>query len=57
MKANFIKVTDESTAEMLIKLGYQLVQKDPSCWTFLNDTEKPRIFDEKKVAYTNVLTI
>lgn len=57
METNFIKVTDEETAETLIRLGYQLIQKDTSCWTFLNDTEKPHTFNEKKVTYTNVLTI
>ena len=54
---NFIKVTDKETAEKLKELGYQLVQSDGSGYTFINDATKPQTFDEKKVAYTNILTI
>lgn len=58
MNKNFIKVTDKETAEKLIALGFQLLQKDNTAWTFLNDTTKPLNFSaEDKVAFTNVLSV
>lgn len=59
-KKNFIKTTDQKTADTLISLGFQLVSQNNGVYTFLNQSSKNFNFDEvdqKKMAYTNTLNI
>lgn len=60
MKQNFIKTTDESTAEKLIHEGFKLVSKIGQVYTFLNDASETFHFenvDKKHIAYSNVLNV
>ena len=53
----FIKTRDKDTIERLVKCGYQMVSKDKSgLCTFLNKKGKAT-FDEKKVVYSDILTV
>lgn len=54
-KALFIKTTDEETYKALKAEGFQLVDSANGAWTFVNDVEKPLVFDNKKIAYSNKL--
>lgn len=59
-KQNFIKTTDQETAEKLISAGFQLVSQSGSVYTFLNQSSnnfKFDVTDKKKVVYTNTLNI
>lgn len=59
-KKNFIKTTDEETAEQLLVAGFQLVSHNGNAYTFLNQLPKNFTFnevDKKKMAYTNTLNI
>lgn len=53
----FIRTTDRETIENLKRLGFQLVSESNGVFTFINDTNKPITFDNKKLAYTNNITI
>lgn len=60
MKQNFIKTTDESTAEKLISEGLQLVSHIGQVYTFLNEPAKTFRFedvDKSQIAYSNVLNV
>ena len=60
MKQNFIKTTDESTAEKLISEGFKLVSQVGQVYTFLNDMPESFHFDsvdKKYIAYSNVLNV
>lgn len=55
----FIKVFDQTTAQLLINSGFQIVSKEPNQWTFLNDIGKLN-FDEidlKKMHFCSNLSI
>lgn len=54
-KMNFVRTTDEETANRLLELGFQLIEKDSTSWTFLNSTVAHFDEDSKKVVYTNIL--
>jgi hypothetical protein len=54
-KALFIKTTDAETSKALQAEGFQLVDSANGIWTFINDIEKPLMFDNKKMAYSNKL--
>ena len=59
MKQNFIKTSDESTAEMLKNLNYQQVDFSNGIYTFLN-TDKIQFsddIDKSKIQYSNNLCI
>ena len=59
MKQNFIKTSDKSTADILLKLGFQQVDFSSSIYTFLN-TEKMQFsddIDKSKIQYSNNLCI
>lgn len=53
----FIRTTDRETIENLKRLGFQLVSESNGVFTFINDTNKPITFDNKKLAYTNNIII
>ena len=60
MKQNFIKTTDESTAEKMINEGFKLVSHVGQVYTFLNDAPESFHFDsvdKKHIAYSNTLSI
>ena len=57
MKQNFIKTSDESTAETLRELIYQQVDFSNGIYTFLN-TDKINFsenIDKSKIQYSNML--
>lgn len=57
---NFIKTTDEKTANQLIIEGFRLVSHVGNIYTFLNQLPKDFNFDtvdKKKVVYDNILSI
>ena len=57
---NFIKTTDEKTANQLIIEGFRLVSHVGNIYTFLNQPPKDFNFDtvdKKKVVYDNILSI
>ena len=59
MKQNFIKTSDESTAETLKNLNYQQVDFSNGIYTFLN-TDKIQFsddIDKSKIQYSNNLCI
>ena len=59
MGKKFIKVSDVETANLLTKLGFQLIDKTSGIYTFLNNTT-PKFsndIDKSKVQYSNVLFI
>ena len=53
----FIKTTDADTAEQLKAEGFQLVSKDGNTFTFLNKSSSTFNKDNKKISYSNILTI
>lgn len=53
----FIKTTDVDTAEQLKAEGFQLVSKDGNTFTFLNKTPSTFNKDNKKISYSNILTM
>lgn len=60
MKQNFIKTTDQETAEKLLLCGFQLVSHTGNMYTFLNQPPKNFAFDaidKKKYAYSNILSM
>ena len=59
MKQNFIKTSDESTAETLRELNYQQVDFSNGIYTFLN-TDKINFsesIDKSKIQYSNMLCV
>ena len=59
MKQNFIKTSDETTADILINLGFQQVDFSSGIYTFLN-TDKMQFsdnIDKSKIQYSNNLCI
>ena len=59
MKQNFIKTSDNITAEKLTSLGFQKVNVSNGIYTFLN-TDKIQFsnddIDKSKIQYSNILT-
>ena len=49
----FIKTTDKQTADMLMTLGFVLIEHEGDIWVFLNDPD--RQIDSKNIVYTDVL--
>lgn len=60
-KMQFVRTTDESTAEILRNLGYtELTEQSTTCYCFLNDGKLTFDCDEemtKKIHFTNVMCI
>jgi hypothetical protein len=59
-KHNFIKTTDQETADRLAFIGFPLVSQNNGVYTFLNQPMQNLNFEEidkKKMAYTNTLNI
>lgn len=59
MKQNFIKTSDEPTAETLKNLNYQQVDFSNGIYTFLN-TDKINFsedIDKTKIQYSNMLCV
>ena len=59
MKQNFIKTSDTSTAETLIRLGFQQIDEQGGIYTFLN-TGKLQFsddIDKSKIQNSNALCI
>lgn len=59
MGKKFIKVSDVETANLLTKLGFQLIDKTSGIYIFLNNTTTKfsNDIDKSKVQYSNVLFI
>ena len=59
MGKKFIKVSDVETANLLTKLGFQLIDKTSGIYRFLNNTTTKfsNDIDKSKVQYSNVLFI
>lgn len=57
-KCNFIRTTDKDTGELLISLGFQLVDKNNGVYTFLNSDkmEFSNDVNKSKIQYSNMLT-
>lgn len=51
----FIKTTDVSTKNTLVKEGFPLIDASNGVYTFLNNTSKKVQFDKSKISYSNVL--
>lgn len=56
-KSLFIKTQDLETSELLKKEGFQLIDYTNGTWTFVNNIESPLTFDNKKIAYSDMLCI
>lgn len=59
MRELFVKTTDPSTADKLIKAGFPLADKSGNVWTFINNAPR-MIFDadtENKIVKTNIYTV
>lgn len=58
-KYNFIRTTDESVKDILLKNGLNLVESSNGSWVFLNNA--PTTFDLKdiknKITYTNIISM
>ena len=55
-KYNFIMTTSASTAQQLIDMGFELVSKSGSQYTFYNKgNEWKQFFDKKDIVPTNIL--
>lgn len=53
----FIRTTDSSTKDQLLKEGFQLIDSSNG-WIFLNrDTPTNLDFDKLKVVYSNILHV
>ena len=53
----FVKTTDAETAEQLKAEGFQLISKEGNTYTFLNKTPSTFNKDNKKISYSNILTM
>lgn len=57
-KFNFIRTSDISVKEILLKEGFQLVSEDNGLYIFLNDITKSVSFENKSnIQYTNMLYV
>ena len=54
MDKKFIVTTSADTADVLSKIGFQLVQQSDGKWTFLNNNKL--VFSNlKNISYSNIL--
>lgn len=49
---NFILTDDKTTADKLVKLGFQVVQMMGRSWLFLNDNSKLMYAQDENLKYT-----
>ena len=58
MKNNFIKTMDSSTADILNKRGFQMVDKSNGIYVYLNSDkiQFSNDIDKSKIQYSNILT-
>lgn len=58
MKANFIKTMDSRTANVLKKIGFQLVNESNGIFIFMNSDkiQFSNDIDKTKIQYSNILT-
>ena len=58
MKANFIKTMDSRTANVLKKIGFQLVNESNGIFIFMNSDkiQFSNDIDKSKIQYSNILT-
>lgn len=59
MKYNFIITTDDVTAHLMIKAGFQKVQESNGIYTFINSDkiQFSNDIDKTKIKYSNILCI
>lgn len=57
MKYNFIKTSCEETKNTLLKEGFKLISQDGNVYTFLNDHALTFEDKNKKIQYSNMLSI
>ncbi len=57
MKDNFIKTSDEVTKNKLLNEGFKLISQDGNVYTFLNDHALTFEDKNKKIQYSNMLSI
>lgn len=55
--AAFIKTKDKDTADAMKKSGFNLIDDSNGIWTFVNDPDKPLVFNSNNVSYSNILCI
>lgn len=53
----FIKTKDEKTSEKMKQEGFELVDYSNGVWTFVNSPKHSLIFENNKVAYSNMLCV
>ena len=53
----FVKTSDEETMQLLKMEGLELIDYNNGVWTFLNCPKKNTNFENKKIAYSNMLCI
>ena len=49
---NFILTDDKTTADKLVKLGFQVIQMMGRSWLFLNDNSKLMYAQDENLKYT-----
>lgn len=54
---NFVKTSDQSTANKLLSVGFILVDKSNGFWTFINNKNLQFNKDTCKLQYTNQIHI
>ena len=58
MEKKFIRTTDATTAQQLIKLGYQMISSDGKEYVFINSPEKfSNEVSRGKLVFTNILNM
>ena len=59
MNYNFIRTQDSKVSDMLLKLGFKLVDNKDGFFTFVNDKSLKFSddFDATKLHYTNILCL
>lgn len=54
---HFVKTSDEGVAKQLREQGFQELSKQDKFYVFINEPSKIKTFDEKKIIYTNILSV
>jgi len=54
---HFIQTSDEKVAEELRKNGYTELSRQGKFFVFINEATKNKTFDEKKIIYTDILSV
>lgn len=57
MTYNFIRTTDVETKNALLKEGFKMVSQDGNAFIFLNDRPLSFSDNNKKIQYSNMLSI